>query len=192
MGQFGSTLASFVFHGQCVVVGTYGNCTVREAPGGLWRDKDLNPIQMLGQKYETQQFRSLTSTPASDSDDPLGTAISEGVKGGVAGHPMLTGVEKFETRNNIATGGVKEGAEVVGVYTSGRPMVVWMKAEGEGEGGVVSLNFVPSPGDGDVTGGWLAVPTTEVGQAGRMVANALWWALNNEWSASQITKINLV
>jgi len=189
--ELGNALASYIDTGHSVVVGTFGNCTLKEAPGGAWRDRDLNPIGMKGQRLENQTFCKVSSGPSGPgpSDpgpssayilhDPVNSKAENGT------HPMLTGVEYFTIRNNIATGLVKKGSEVIAWYNSGIPMAVWMQ---EAHGSVLSLNFVPSPGKANIIGGW----DGESGnQAGRMVANAMWWALNNEWAAERLSKVDI-
>jgi len=159
--ELGNVMASYVDTGRCVVVGTYGNCTIKEAPGGAWRDRDLNPIGMQGQKEEIQTFT---------------TKAEDGI------HPMLTGVDYFTTMGSIATGPVKKGSEVIAWYNSGRPMAVWMQ---ETQGAVLSLNFMPTPGKANmnIEVGWDEESNS---LAGRMLANAMWWALNNDWAKEQL------
>jgi len=152
-------LVEFIHQGRCVVVGTYGNCTSMEAPGGAWRDNNYNPILLKGQIDSPQIFES----------PPL--------------HPIFTHVKFVETVNNIATGDVHEKATLISQYTSGRPMVVWLPV---GMGGVVSVNFVPAQGEEGSIGGWID-KTGNDGK--RVISNIMWYALNNFWSVLHINKI---
>eukprot|EP01124_Arcella_intermedia_P035033 TRINITY_DN8825_c1_g1_i1.p1 TRINITY_DN8825_c1_g1~~TRINITY_DN8825_c1_g1_i1.p1 ORF type:complete len:382 (+),score=85.19 TRINITY_DN8825_c1_g1_i1:21-1166(+) len=190
--DFGSLLAEFVLSGKNVVVGTYGNCTEAEAPGGEWRDLNLNPIELCGQVYEIQEYKPTIeySPPSSDTDEdtePYQQTINKYQHEESAIHPILKGVHFFHTRNNVANGLVHPDAEVISRYQSGRPMAVWLKVQRSvngvsKSGGVLSINIVPAPGDADIVGGW----QNESKDPSIFVINSIAWALNNEYASKLI------